>query len=120
MRVLVIGGTLFIGKLLVKRLLAADHEVTILHRKAEHPFGRRVRNIIADRNDVVHGRILQLEQHMFPFPRWVLAIRFDTLEHDGVEQPLLLKSRDRRGTFIFEQAGHILIDQSFQSESETR
>jgi nucleoside-diphosphate-sugar epimerase len=51
MRVLVIGGTLFIGKLLVKRLLAADHEVTILHRKAEHPFGRRVRNAIADRND---------------------------------------------------------------------
>jgi len=51
MRVLVIGGTLFIGKLLVKRLLAADHEVTILHRRAEHPFGRRVRNVIADRND---------------------------------------------------------------------
>ncbi|MDP9053328.1 MAG: NAD-dependent epimerase/dehydratase family protein [Acidobacteriota bacterium] len=51
MRVLVIGGTLFIGKLLVKRLLTARHEVTILHRKAEHPFGRRVRNVIADRND---------------------------------------------------------------------
>src|ERR1700722_1651559 len=51
MRVLVIGGTLFIGKLLVKRLLTAGHEVTILHRRAEHPFGRRVRNVIADRND---------------------------------------------------------------------
>jgi 2'-hydroxyisoflavone reductase len=51
MRVLVIGGTLFIGKLLVKRLLGAEHEVTILHRKAEHPFGRRVRNVVADRND---------------------------------------------------------------------
>jgi len=51
MRVLVIGGTLFIGKLLVKRLLGAGHEVTILHRKTEHPFGRRVRNLAADRND---------------------------------------------------------------------
>src|SRR5271165_801368 len=51
MRVLVIGGTLFIGKSLVKRLLAADHEVTILHRRAEHPFGRRVRNAVADRKD---------------------------------------------------------------------
>src|ERR1700733_9826874 len=51
MRVLVIGGTLFIGNLLVKRLIAADHEVTILHRKAEHPFGRKVRSVIADRND---------------------------------------------------------------------
>ncbi len=56
MRVLVIGGTLFIGKLLVKRLIAAGHEVTILHRKAEHPFGRRVRNSIADRNDVASIR----------------------------------------------------------------
>src|SRR5579872_1881156 len=51
MRVLVIGGTLFIGKLLVKRLLGADHKVTILHRKSAQPFGRRVRNAIADRND---------------------------------------------------------------------
>ncbi len=51
MRVLVIGGTLFIGKLLVKRLLAADHDVTLLHRRDEHPFGRRVRNVVADRND---------------------------------------------------------------------
>jgi 2'-hydroxyisoflavone reductase len=56
MRVLVIGGTLFIGKLLVKRLLAADHDVTILHRKAEHPFGRRVRNAVADRNDAASIR----------------------------------------------------------------
>ena len=51
MRVLVIGGTLFIGKLLVKRLLAAGHEVTLLHRRAEHPFGRKVRSLTADRND---------------------------------------------------------------------
>jgi nucleoside-diphosphate-sugar epimerase len=51
MRVLVIGGTLFIGKLLVKRLLAADHDVTLLHRRTEHPFGKRVHNAVADRND---------------------------------------------------------------------
>ena len=56
MRVLVIGGTLFIGKLLVKRLLGAGHEVTILHRKAEHPFGRRVRNAVGDRNDAASIR----------------------------------------------------------------
>jgi nucleoside-diphosphate-sugar epimerase len=56
MRVLVIGGTLFIGKLLVKRLLGAAHEVTILHRKAEHPFGRKVRNLTADRNDIASVR----------------------------------------------------------------
>ncbi|MCU1291543.1 MAG: NAD-dependent epimerase/dehydratase [Bryobacterales bacterium] len=51
MRILVIGGTLFIGKLLVSELLKAGHEVYVLHRKAEHPFGKRVHNLVADRND---------------------------------------------------------------------
>ncbi len=56
MRILVIGGTLFIGKQLVKRLLAAEHDVTVLHRKGEHPFGKRVRNALADRNDAATVR----------------------------------------------------------------
>lgn len=56
MRILVIGGTLFIGKLLVTRLVEGGHEVTILHRKAEHPFGPGVRNAIADRNDLTAVR----------------------------------------------------------------
>jgi hypothetical protein len=96
---------------------AAGDAVTgvILHEVKDRKLG-----IVARENDVVHGRILQLEQHMYPFPRWVLGIRFDTLEHDGVEQPLALKSKDRRGTFIFEQAGNVVIDQSFRSEWETR
>lgn len=51
MRILVVGGTLFIGKLLVARLLDAGHEVTLLHRKAENPFGAKVANAVADRND---------------------------------------------------------------------
>ena len=50
-RVLVIGGTLFIGRLLVKELLKAGHEVTILHRRARHDLGKRVNNLVADRND---------------------------------------------------------------------
>lgn len=51
MRIIVIGGTLFIGKLLVARLLDAGHELTLLHRKAENPFGSNVANAVADRND---------------------------------------------------------------------
>jgi nucleoside-diphosphate-sugar epimerase len=51
MKVLVIGGTLFIGRLLVEELLKAGHEVTVLHRKPKHDFGRRAENIMADRND---------------------------------------------------------------------
>ena len=48
---LVIGGTLFIGRLLVEELLKDGHEVAVLHRKPKHDFGRRVENIMADRND---------------------------------------------------------------------
>jgi nucleoside-diphosphate-sugar epimerase len=51
MKVLVIGGTSFIGKLLVPQLVKNGHEVTILHRKNKHDFGKRVHNLQADRND---------------------------------------------------------------------
>ena len=56
MKVLVIGGTLFIGRSLVKELLRAGHEVTVLHRKAGHPLGPGVANIAADRNDAAAMR----------------------------------------------------------------
>jgi 2'-hydroxyisoflavone reductase len=49
-KVLVIGGTLFIGRALVKELLKAGHEVTILHRKPRHNMGKKVANLVADRN----------------------------------------------------------------------
>lgn len=50
-KVLVIGGTLFIGRTLVKELVHAGHEVTILHRKSRHNLGKKIGNIMADRND---------------------------------------------------------------------
>jgi 2'-hydroxyisoflavone reductase len=50
MNCLVIGGTQFIGRLLVAELLKAGHSVTVLHRKPKHNLGRRVKNIMADRN----------------------------------------------------------------------
>jgi len=51
-RVLVIGGTSFIGKLLVSELLKLHHEVTLLHRCPQNPFGKRVANLSADRADI--------------------------------------------------------------------
>ena len=51
MKVLVIGGTMFIGRELVSTLVKAGHDVTILHRKPGHQLGRKVHEIIADRND---------------------------------------------------------------------
>jgi nucleoside-diphosphate-sugar epimerase len=52
MRVLVIGGTLFIGRNLVSALVRAGHDVTIVHRKPGHELGKKVHEIIADRNDI--------------------------------------------------------------------
>ncbi len=51
MRVLVIGGTLFIGKRLVRRLLEEGHEVSVFHRSEHHRFGPGVGNLVGDRND---------------------------------------------------------------------
>ncbi len=51
-RVLVIGGTLFIGRALVERLLGQSHDVVIMHRGTGTPFGDRVDEIQCDRNDV--------------------------------------------------------------------
>jgi nucleoside-diphosphate-sugar epimerase len=51
MNCLVIGGTQFIGRILVAELLKAGHGVSVLHRKPKHSLGRRVGNIAADRND---------------------------------------------------------------------
>ncbi len=52
MKVLVIGGTLFVGRALVSSLAKAGHEVWIMHRLPKHDFGKKIGNIQADRNDV--------------------------------------------------------------------
>jgi 2'-hydroxyisoflavone reductase len=51
MNCLVIGGTRFIGRMLVAELLKLEHAVTVLHRRPRHDLGRRVKNLVADRND---------------------------------------------------------------------
>ena len=50
-RVLVIGGTLFIGRALVEQLLARGDEVVVMHRRKGTPFANRVGEIQCDRND---------------------------------------------------------------------
>lgn len=52
MKILVIGGTLFIGRHLVQALVKDGHEVSVLHRRPGHDYGRKVENLQADRNDL--------------------------------------------------------------------
>jgi len=51
-RILVVGGTSFIGKLLVAELVKHHHHVSLLHRCPQQPFGKRVINLQADRADI--------------------------------------------------------------------
>ena len=50
MRLLVIGGTRFVGRHLVEAALAAGHDVTLVHRSATTLFPS-ARHVLADRND---------------------------------------------------------------------
>jgi 2'-hydroxyisoflavone reductase len=52
MRVLVIGGTEFMGRATVGRLVARGHEVSVMHRRDHHDLGPQVRNVQADRGDL--------------------------------------------------------------------
>jgi dTDP-glucose 4,6-dehydratase len=52
MQILVLGGTRFIGRAIVERLLRQGHEVTLLNRGvSKDPFGTRVRRILGDRRN---------------------------------------------------------------------
>lgn len=60
MRILAIGGTLFIGRETVQRLLKRGHDVTVLHRHDQHDLGAKVHNVKADRADLDRvGHILR-------------------------------------------------------------
>ena len=51
MRILVIGGTQFMGREIVQRLAARGHEVSVLHRRDHHDLGTGIGNLQADRGD---------------------------------------------------------------------
>lgn len=52
MRILVIGGVQFMGRRIVERLVARGDDVAVLHRRASHDLGPRVRNLQANRGDL--------------------------------------------------------------------
>lgn len=56
MRVLVLGGTLFLGRHLVELLLARGHDVTIFHRgqRGRELFAGRVERVLGDRKTDLH------------------------------------------------------------------
>jgi 2'-hydroxyisoflavone reductase len=60
MRILVIGGTLFIGRAIVQRLARRGYDVTVLHRRDRHELGPAIQNLQADRSDLATiSRVVQ-------------------------------------------------------------
>ena len=52
MRILVFGGTRFVGRAIVRRLLQEGHTITLLNRGTRtDPFSTRVRRVLGDRRD---------------------------------------------------------------------
>jgi nucleoside-diphosphate-sugar epimerase len=52
MRILIIGGTWFIGRAIVERLARRGHDVAVLHRRERHDLGPGIGNVQADRGDL--------------------------------------------------------------------
>jgi hypothetical protein len=50
--------------------------------------------VIVRTTDRLHGRLLRLEQDTVPTPQWTVAIRFDSIERDGVVEPVAFRPVD--------------------------
>jgi nucleoside-diphosphate-sugar epimerase len=64
MRILIIGGTQFMGREVALRLAARGHDVSVLHRRAHHDLGPAIGNLQADRADLPAVQSL-LRDHEF-------------------------------------------------------
>jgi nucleoside-diphosphate-sugar epimerase len=103
MRVLVIGGTQFIGRLLVAELLKAGHEVTVIHRRPKHDLAKRVQNLVADRNDAAAVRnALRFANFQVVFDNVYDWERGTTAAHvEGTVQAVMASSGDRLTRYVF-------------------
>ena len=111
---------------------------------------KEVRNkgqVVVRTTDRLHGRILRFEQFLQPETQWLVVVRFDTIERDGVEQrmtfaplddgdrnpppvrritrgpsppPVQLQRPKGAGVFLFSNPSKLVLDKNFHSEWETR
>lgn len=77
--------------------------------------------IVAHTKDRVRGRVLRVEHVFYPSPRWIVRLRFDTLETSGAARTMNLRSvaNGPPETFVFPSRGDTIIDGKFQADWET-
>jgi 2'-hydroxyisoflavone reductase len=94
---------MFIGRSLVAELLKAGHEVAVMHRRPKHELGRRVQNIVADRNDSESVRqALQYTSFQVVFDNvydWERGTTASQVE--GTVKAVMATSGDRLTRYVF-------------------
>jgi hypothetical protein len=58
--------------------------------------------VLIKQGDKLRGRLIRAEQHLAPTTRWVLMLKFDTIERNGIEQSIELEpidDGDRKDTY---------------------
>ena len=114
-RVLVTGGTGFIGAALVRALLAARHDVTVISRRplaAAMMFGGRVRALRSARelhDDESFGAIVHLAGAPVVGPRWTRARKalLITSRTQGADDLLAYVARARHRPGVWVQASAV-------------
>jgi len=102
MRALVIGGTLFIGRRLVERLLEEGHSVAVLHRRKTERLPAGVEELVADRNDgeavkrAVAGRRFDVVfDNVYDWERGTTAAQVEVTAHalgEGLQRYVFMSS----------------------------
>lgn len=105
MKVLVLGGTRYFGKLIVEELLAAGHGVTIFTRgNRPSPFDARLMHIVGDRREADVFRQL--------FRRREFDAVIDNIGYRPEEVSISLDVfRGRVGTYLFTSTSAVYLDQ---------
>jgi nucleoside-diphosphate-sugar epimerase len=102
MNVLLIGGTRFVGPLLVSRLLAGGHRVTLFNRGTQpDPFGNRVERLIGDRTTADLSR--HMSQRVFDAAVDFAAYRWEDAR--GAVEAL----GGRVGQYVFIGSGQVYL-----------
>lgn len=100
---LIIGGTSLIGPPLVEALLARGDRVTVMHRTPGTPFGDRVEEVLADRNDGDAVRTAVRDRHfdlvfdnVYDWQRGTTAEQVlrttDALTHEDLQRYVFISS----------------------------
>ncbi len=65
MKILIIGGTGFIGSVVVRQLAAMQHQVTVFHRRqTSAELSASVNHILGDRHSLLNYRLWEREVGM--------------------------------------------------------